>query len=551
MYLYIYMHTLLQVSPQFCDDLTDNGNHLRANPRRKNLHQKPLQEVRELFPETVRKSAIKRNPLTFKQNRELDKCSVNDPCPVWCSQEISLYPSTFAPRSKWRVDRSESNNSDSVADEEEAKNDDQLDEGGDLLDVRGYHGDQSDYSGYQECPSLSLQENPQSQSVDDHTVPSASQQNSNNLDGVQLRLRLSATTQLSRHSHCEDEQAESSSQSESHSTHRHTPGMRESCPATCARTLPYVCHINENESTHAEQVPNSEYSNPEGDAGQQTSYSVCSVENLSELVKDMSLVDDTANPERNTCTAPVMATEQSHLSQCEEDVKVNMQDQISNSCDHRLNQLEVTTFKPPIASTPFRDPSSPMKLLQGDGNLRLQESPNICTRMSCSFSNNMQRTVTTTRFCDQGMSVLVKETPEHLWCSPKLPHIGLAHDRNSIKVSESIFDAGNAPNSNCSHNDNVVDENHSLAWQMCSDIGDVDMTTLNNFDDTDTTHNAMHGSPTATDESKSTCTCEHSAIIPPTQDSTHFSEGEWSVLAKQTPDDLWCSPVVKVVDNSL
>ena len=76
--------------------------------------------------------------------------------------------------------------------------------------------------------------------------------------------------------------------------------MRKSCSATCARTLPYVYHVDENDSTHAERVPNSEYSNPcafKGDVGQQTSYSVCSIENLSELVKDMSLVDDIANPE--------------------------------------------------------------------------------------------------------------------------------------------------------------------------------------------------------------------------------------------------------------
>lgn len=538
------------MSPQFCDDLTDNGKHLKANPRRKNKNQQPLQQVRELFPETVQKSAVRRNPLSFKQNRESDKCSMDDPCPVLSSQEISLYPSTFAPRSKQRVEKSESKDSDSVANEEEAKNDDQHDETGGC-DVHGYHGDQSDYSGYQECPSLSLHESPQSHSVDDHTVPSASQQNSNNFDGVQLRLRLSATTQ---HSQCEDEQAESSRQNESRYTHQHTPGMRGSCSATCARTLPYVYHVDENESTHAEQVCNSEYSNPHAfidDAGQQTSYSaVCSIENLSELVKDMSVVDDIANPECSTYTPTAIATEQSHSSQCEQDTKVHMQPRISSSCDHRLNQLEVTTFKPPIASTPFRDHSSPLKLFQGDVDSRLQGSPN--TTMSCGFSN-MQRTVTNVRFCDQEMSILVKETPEHLWCSPKLPHVkkgGLTRNGNPFKVSESIFDAGNIRHSNCSQYDNVVDENHSLAWQMCIDIGDVDMTTLKNFDDTDTTSNTMHGPPTATDESKCPCTCEHSAV-PPTQDSTHYSEGEWSVLAKQTPNDLWCSPVVKVVDNSL
>ena len=526
-----YTFTHLQVSPQFCDDLTDNGKHLKVYSRRKNQNQRPVEEVRELFPQTLQKSAVRRNPLMFKQNRESNKRSTNNSRPVCCSQDISLYPSTFIPQSRQRV----RTNDDSISG---AESDEKRDEGGDcnnLFDVLGCRDDQSNYRGCRECPSLSLQLNSQPQPVDDHTIPSASRQQQDNFHDVQLRLRLSALTQLSSHSQHREEQIEPTCSREDSA--QYTLDMRRSCSATCARTLPYnsmVHHVDKN-SVQESTCSNSHASVK--DTGQQTSYTMCSMDNLSELVKDMSLGDNVTIPEHSIHTPIAAAIEQPYSSQYEQDVDVHVQHNLSN-CDYRLNQLEVTTFKPPTASTPFRDHFSPSRLLQGDGILGFQESPNT----TCTFSN-MQRTVTTVRFCDQEMSILVKETPEHLWCSPKLAPVGkekLTHDETSFKVSESIFYGGN---SNSNHDNIVAGDNQSLARWMCSDI---DVTTLNKFDDTDTTHNVTHGPPTASDEHK----CEHSTI-PPTQDSTHYSEEEWSVLAKQTPDDLWCSPVVKMVDNSL
>ena len=75
------------------------------------------------------------------------------------------------------------------------------------------------------------------------------------------------------------------------------------------------------------------------------------------------------------------------------------------------------------------------------------------------------------------------------------------------------------------------------------------MTTFTNFDNTSGSHTTLGDlhSKSITEDMRG---CLH-LTIPPTQDSTHSSEGEWSILVKQTPDELWSSPVVKVVNDSL
>ena len=145
--------------------------------------------------------------------------------------------------------------------------------------------------------------------------------------------------------------------------------------------------------------------------------------------------------------------------------------------------------------------------------------------------------------CEHELSILVKETPEHLWCSPKLntrlENRETISDKLSFRITESVFQSDFF--CLCNHHG---DESQSVARQVCGGFDNIYMTTLNNFDDTQTTMDGPR-STTNTDERESPT----DPLI--TQDSCNSSEGEWSVLAKQTPDDFWCSPVVKVVDSSL
>ena len=282
------------MSPQLCDDLTENGRFLKVNQWRRKKSEQPIQEVRELFPERVQKSAAKRNPLVFKQSTETDERPVCELHTDWCSQEISLYPSTCMPRSRRRLGENVSSANYSINDEGEAKCDGSFDEYDchknkegvsncldNQFDYRGYVNDHLDGRVFQEFPSLSMQQTSLPQSVDDHTVPSAPQSQGNEFDGIKLRLRLSIMTQHVDHSDCEQEPTELGGQDKRHSS-QHTPSVGQSCSVTFPKTWPHndVVHQLGKKSFLGESSPGAMYIDPhagEKGTGGQSSYAMCSI----------------------------------------------------------------------------------------------------------------------------------------------------------------------------------------------------------------------------------------------------------------------------------
>lgn len=547
---------------------------MKPNRRRKKKNHRPLQEVRELFPEGSDniqqdlKSAARRNPLVFKQNAAAQdkRHFAHYSRSAWCtSQEISLYPSTFMPRLRQDLESSESSD-DSITDEEDVESNGQCNDGD-----------------WQACPSLSAHQNShftQSHSVDDRMV-SSSLQGEDNFEEV--HLRLSATTQLTEtrnQSRVRQRQSEDVGQANPHSNSDLTQNKEDSYLASCRITALQNSDQLDDNSFHNKQLAKSSVDND-----QQVSYP--SIENLSELIKDMSVGDDAAKSghsrplptaathhtnhsqhDRNVLEPLPTATDYPNFSQHDMDALEYEHHQLQcihplSNCDHQLSRFEVTTFKPPSASTPFRYQCSPIRqpLSQRDGNVLERNCKSPCT-YTCSDGKVETRMVTPRQ---PEMSVLVKETPEHLWCSPRLAEIEkqeLKCHQDSHRVSESILQPGR---SNSTHTCTITcNANQSIPQQtMSSEVGDIDMTTFNNFDstelNTDTSRTTMdeHHSkshchvPLSAVMTHSTGTCTRTQpAIPPTQDSTYNSEGEWSVLAKQTPDDLWCSPVIKVVDNT-
>ena len=596
-----------QVSPQFCDDLTENGMHLKVNRRAiKKKTPQPLQEVRELFPDAaknVEKSAVKRNPLEFKQNAADERSVVgfqHKSRSTWSSPDISLYPSTCAPRSKVKLSDITSERSDDESNSDEKKSEycnnqveDDVDCHDDRLDYRGIVCNEFDHVGWsdnqidgrecdvdhqinedkscRECPSLAQEQTShvmQSPSLDDHMVPCTPLQQEEEKEGEggsedgPMRLRLSGTTELTEtrnFSQLRESRPEISKQDiPVHSV----PGSQSSSAqdeetTTCRRTTPngYSKFELQDNSVHSEQLAEAATSklNPPSacsvdKSGKSIGYAGCSLEDLSELVKDMSMGDE---KDQVSYTMPCKTSSVTQSSECSNSTKKDRsmytqrcQETFNRmgSCSHQLNRFDVSTFKPPAASTPFRDQSSPTRLLS---NLRGDRAPVMSyksptTAYSDNFGTRSMATPTSQR--DHEMSILVRETPEHQWCSPKLAanvrkHGSKTDDKTSFEIAESFIQPVSDTNSSgkC--------KNRSYRQQLvCSDIDDIDMTTFNNFDDSDSR---------LTTQMETSSKCDTCPVIPPTQDSTHNSEGEWSILAKLTPDELWCSPVVKMVDNSL
>ena len=78
------------------------------------------------------------------------------------------------------------------------------------------------------------------------------------------------------------------------------------------------------------------------------------MQHLSELVKDMSVGDNNIAGLEHSASrsnAPATVAEHPELSQVDGHTQLH---RLSNSCDRQLSKLEVTTFQPPTASTPFR-----------------------------------------------------------------------------------------------------------------------------------------------------------------------------------------------------
>ena len=611
----------LKVSPQFCDELTENGTHLKVNWRRTRKNPRPLQEVKELFPEApnnVQKSTVNRNPLRFEKETNKTSTSCNkENCTShsgWCSQDISLYPSTCLPQSKQR-NRDKSGRSDdgeSFTDEESEKCDNQQvqdwknenpdeDMGSSELnasclvrqfDNAGWSDCQADANecgevmqlnerGCRECPSLSEEQKcrsmPSQTVVGDHTVPSASQEQNElrgNTSDFDMRLRLSDATHFTETQNPSQDRElqtdEMSAQCRPHSQATQNEDV-ELRLGTCRRTSPYdymyMYHrseTNEN-SVLAEQLAKAAFNDttetqtdcdPDNLPSRHMSCATCSMENLSEMIKDMSVGDSgLANPKQlRTC-----ACVQSALADHSDSSKMDRLDPIqvpqemfgnpTSSCNVLPSQFEVATFKPPVASTPFRDQCSPSKLLSSLQKDKALAMLYVYKSPDTVVSGLTIRTVTP---ADQEMSVLASETPEHLWCSPNLHRTTkqeLKPDKHSFKVSESMF---KSINNSVLNSDLALSENikSSFSRQMCDDMDDIDMITFNNFDDSDTRHTqsicAMETSTCNVDKHDD----DGCSLIPPTQDSTYGSDREWSILVKQTPDDLWCSPIVKVVDDS-
>ena len=291
----------------------ENSTHIKNhNPRRKkkNKTKQPLQEVKELFPnesnnnaQQCPKSTTRRNPLRFEQNPDLCFVQVADrtrklhsSSTAWCSQEISMYPSTCMPHSKLRSFEDESS-AESLTDGE--NNEHVKCSGG--LDDRDYHV----------CPSLSanqnvhLDSNAQLDGADDHTVPSASQDHMEGGNFIDIQLRLSAMTK-----HTEV----------SNPTHRH---REDTCGLAVAKVYSQLIssedsHLNlhgatmytsqsnylqEKCSIHAKELADSA-TNAGHSNDRHISYP--SVENLNELMRDMSVGDDVAcNEQSAMLSAPV------------------------------------------------------------------------------------------------------------------------------------------------------------------------------------------------------------------------------------------------------
>ena len=456
-----------------------------------------------------------------------------------------MYPSTCMPHSKLRSYESESS-------------DESLTDEGDDDERAGYN-EHPDDGGCRVCPSLSTNQNVHSDActylddVDNHTVPSASQQDQledNDFAGIQLRL--SATTQFtetSNPSHCKQKQSE-----DMRDQPKPQPELisnQDSCSNLhgAGRCTPQSHYQQDRCSVHPKLLADS--TDPYTSVGHNNEGHTLypSVENLSELIKDMSVGDTMATNEYSLPPAPA-DTRNPNSSQHEQKIQLeHYQIECSHpptypctsaSCDRKLSRLEVTTFNPHLASTPFRDQHSPMS--QTSIRQDYEHFMRSCTLSSTVRGGEARINVTPGHFEEQEMSILVKETPEYLWCSPTCKHAdeekerAKGSNRESFQVSESIFQPADS-NAIC---------NELLPQQSSCRLSDIDMTTFNNFDHTDTSRTTMGDS-----RSSSTSRRCMDPTIPPTQDSTHSSEGEWSILVKQTPDELWCSPVVKVVDDSL
>ncbi len=439
-----------------------------------------------------------------------------------------MYPSTCMPHSKLRSFEDESSD-ESLTDGE--NNEHVRCSGG--LDDRDCHV----------CPSLSssqnvhLDSNAQLDGADDHTVPSASQDHMEGGNFIDIRLRLSTMTQHTEvsnptHRHREDTcrlavakvNSQLISSEDSHlNLHRATVHTSQS------NYLQEKCSIHAKEL--ADSATNADHSND-------GHISYPSVEDLSELMRDMSVGDDVAcNEQSAILSAPADDHNQfkhDHSMHLEQHECIRLPNCTSTSASGNC-RLYVSAFNPHLASTPFRD-----QHLQTDQTLdwNLVRSNKLEARIEVTPGHQEE----------QEMSILVRETPEHLWCSPKLASVenqrAKCDGKGSFRVSESIFQPAGL-NSLCNDSNRAEPPpQHTSLTQS-----DVDMTTFNNFDNTDTSHTTMgdsHSDSTTVD----ICGCLH-PNIPPTQDSTHSGEEEWSILAKQTPDELWNSPVIKVVDDSL
>ena len=459
-----------------------------------------------------------------------------------------MYPSTCMPHSKLRSYDSESSD------------ESLMDEGDD--DERVRCNEHPDDGGCCVCPSLSANQNvhlgvcTHLDDVDDHTVPSVSQQDQledENFAGIQLTCRLSATTQFTETSN-PSQRKQKQSEDVCDQPNLHTellPNKVLDSHRTSACTRQSHCEQDKC-SVHPKLLVGGSDPHTSMDRNNDGHTSYPSVENLGELIKDMSVGDATASNEHSIPTAPA-DTDNPNPSRHDQNMQLeHHQTECSHlpsypctsaSCDHKLSRLEVTTFNPHLASTPFRDHHSPMS--QMSSRQDHEHFMRSYTLPSAVRHGQARIDVTPGHLEEQEMSILVKETPEHLWNSPKLAdekkERAKGSSRESFQVSESIFHPA------CS---NIIhkDLNESLPQQMSCRLSDIDMTTFNNFDHTDTSQTTMGDS-----QSNSTSVDTHRCMnltIPPTQDSAHSSEGEWSILAKQTPNELWCSPVVKVVDNS-
>ena len=622
MYVCVHVHEMFkfsfwlisQVSPQFCDDLTENGMHLKVNRRaKKKKTPQPLQEVRELFPDAaknVEKSAVKRNPLEFKQKAADERSVVgfqHKSRSTWSSPDISLYPSTCAPRSKVKLSDITSERSDDESNSDKKKSEycdnqfeDDVDCNDNRLDYRGIVCNEFDHVGWsdnhmdgrecdvdhqinedkscRECPSLAQEQTShvmQLPSLDDHMVPCTPLQEEQDLeleeeggseDG-RMRLRLSGTTQLTEtrnYSQLRESRTEIGKQDiPVHSVPgSQTSSAKDKETTTCRRTTPYDYNKFElqDNSVHSEQLVDAATSklNPPSacsvdKSGRRIGYAGCSLEDLSELVKDMSVGDEN---DQVSYTMPCKMSSVTQSSECSNSTRKDRsmytqrcQETFNRmgSCSRPLNRFDVSTFKPPAASTPFRDQSSPTRLLS---NLRGDRAPmmsyeSLTTAYRDDLGTRSMATPTSQR--DHEMSILVRETPEHEWCSPK-PAANVKKrgskndDKTSFEIAESFIQPISDTNSSGKYHEHS-NTNQSYRQQLvCSDIDDIDMTTFNNFDDSDSR---------LTTQMETSSKCDTCPVIPPTQDSTHNSEGEWSILAKLTPDELWCSPVVKMVNNSL
>ena len=563
------LHTVyvIQVSPQFYDELTENGTHLKDhNPRlrkKMNKTKQPLEEVKELFPnessansQQCPKSTTRRNPLNFKQNSDQHlvlgagrtQRKFRSSSAGWCSQEISMYPSTCGPRSKQKP-RSY---------EDESTDDSLTDGENDQCQLHVRCNEELDDRG---CPSLSADQKLQLDDCahsmdgggDDHTVPSASQEDDMRDDHFGgIRLRLSATNQYSEVSNptqCKHTQCTCSRQREGIATDHPELNPVQVPHSSMRRTSTHTCtaqsiHQQDECSICPKQLADNA-TNARGthNDGGQNNISYPSMENLSELMKDMSVGDDLATNNHSLPVDDRNPSTSEHTMSCNMYLKPDESIRPQNCtttrapCSHR--NLSTVDFNPHSASTPCRDQHVQM----------VDQTFNSISQKSLTATRTARAEVTR-HLEEQEMSILVRETPEHLWCSPNLysieTHRAECASEQSFRVSESVFQPAGLKSQVCNDSPNPLE---LPPQHMSCKLSDIDMTTFTNFDNTSGSHTTLGES-----HSKSMTEDKHECLhltIPPTQDSTHGSEGEWSVLVKQTPDEFWSSPVIRVVNDSL
>jgi hypothetical protein len=108
----------------------------------------------------------------------------------------------------------------------------------------------------------------------------------------------------------------------------------------------------------------------------------------------------------------------------------------ASHCRHEVSTRDLR-FNPHSASTPYRDQHNVMETVDHTFN----SDPH---KLLCTLADTTRGGITPGHLTEeQEMSILMRETPEHLWCSPNFHsmenHRAECDSKRSFRVSESVF----------------------------------------------------------------------------------------------------------------